>query len=878
MNNARFLLSALLITFPMLLKAQGIDYSASWLGSSTGAIPWMQNFINSIQVDPDGTVYTTCGWDEGSGGPRNGAYKDGNILANHNRNINNKKATDNNGHVWTILNAPGDEYPTGNDTIVCDDGRFIADVDGPTGLAISNDGLLMVSEFGIGGQVHFYDVSGTGTPALHHTLGDSLGFLSGDMPGKAGDLRFRELTGVGTDASGNIYVSMSSFFGGCRLESYTPAGKKNWGLNGLMFVDNGDFDPTTDGRDIYTKSHHFVWDSTKPSGQEWRDTAYTLNRFKYPDDARLNTVTRNPTVTTHPSSAWIRYVDGKKIMIVNDMYTEQLRMYRFDPATDGETAIPSVFYARWNLLPWVGNLRHFQINNNAIVLATDFDEKYGTNPGVTEVGGIQAGQWLAYDSIDFGNTDTSTFTVNYSCVEPWPPCRIEIHTDAVDGRIIGNLQTARTGSNDIFQLFSTKLSDTITGIHKLYLIMKHPTPNKWPATQPVLGQWLWSDANGNGKMDYGEYQVPGTDNNSLKSLWVDKAMDLWMLNKNSITKVPFTGLGASGNPTYNMSAAVTVPTISQFQLTGDDDHGVIEYDSDKDIMYMVSSKTFKAAKFSNWSTNTTTPDWIIPVSGSQSMSIAGDYLFTIHGSTNIIYVYGLSDGKFAGKINPVGPIGLIDIPYGVRAFKRSNGEYIVLAEEDSKGKILVYRFSSFLPNTPPAVHITKPTDNQQFTGNSNIPVAISASDADGSISKVQLFIDDSLVSQSYQYSWPDASPGEHSIFARAFDNYGDSTTSDTVHVNLIATGIDSKSAQINMQLYPNPANDKVFIHAPDEVSSIDIITIVDLQGRIILVKKNPSLDACVSEIDVSGIPNGIYQVRITSGKITKNLKMSIYKP
>jgi tetrahydromethanopterin S-methyltransferase subunit F len=80
-----------------------------------------------------------------------------------------------------------------------------------------------------------------------------------------------------------------------------------------------------------------------------------------------------------------------------------------------------------------------------------------------------------------------------------------------------------------------------------------------------------------------------------------------------------------------------------------------------------------------------------------------------------------------------------------------------------------------------------------------------------------------------------------------------------------------------MQLYPNPANDMVYIHAPDDVSSIDKITIVDLQGRVILVKKNPSLDAGVSEIDVSGISNGIYQVRITSGKTTKNLKLIVNK-
>ena len=184
MNKIKFRLSALCLAVPLLLSAQGIDYSTSWLGSSTGTTPWMQNFINDLQVDPDGTCYTTCGWDEGSGGARKGTYKDGAILANHNRTINTKTVTDNNGHVWTIQDPPGDEYPTGNDSIKSDDGRVITDVDGPTGLAMSNDGMLMVSEFGPGGQVHFYDVSGPGTPILNRTFGDSLGFLSGDSPGQ----------------------------------------------------------------------------------------------------------------------------------------------------------------------------------------------------------------------------------------------------------------------------------------------------------------------------------------------------------------------------------------------------------------------------------------------------------------------------------------------------------------------------------------------------------------------------------------------------------------------------------------------------------------------------------------------------------------------
>ena len=110
MKKTNLILTALFLAGSLLVRAQGINYTASWLGSTTGGIPWMQNFINYIQVDPDGTVYTFCGWDEGSGGSRKGTYKDGNILANHNRNINYKKITDPARKIWTIQDHPGDIY------------------------------------------------------------------------------------------------------------------------------------------------------------------------------------------------------------------------------------------------------------------------------------------------------------------------------------------------------------------------------------------------------------------------------------------------------------------------------------------------------------------------------------------------------------------------------------------------------------------------------------------------------------------------------------------------------------------------------------------------------------------------------------------------
>ncbi|MFH0755794.1 MAG: T9SS type A sorting domain-containing protein, partial [Bacteroidota bacterium] len=347
-------------------------------------------------------------------------------------------------------------------------------------------------------------------------------------------------------------------------------------------------------------------------------------------------------------------------------------------------------------------------------------------------------------------------------------------------------------------------------------------------------------------------------------------------NKTNITKMPFTGIGASGNPTYDMSAIETFSTISEFKLSGDNDRGNIEYDSDHDIMYMISQKTSKAAKFSNWSTNTTTPDWIIPVEGSQCMRVAGDYLFTINGSTARIYVYALANGKYAGKITPNSPNGLVDIPYGLSAFRRSNGEYIVLAEEDYLGKVRVYRFSTFNPNTPPVVNITKPTANADITSAST-QVTATASDTDGSIVKVQIFIDSVKVSDVSTYTWLNPVPGEHTIFAKAFDNYGDSTTSPILTVKVIATGLNQLSSRDAISMYPNPASVNLSITFSDKMNGIADISIFDSRGKAILKKKASILNGGISSIDLSGIPNGIYIVKVTSGDVAETLKLIISK-
>ena len=868
MSKIKLTITALCLLIPFLIKAQSINYTTSWLGNTYGGTTWVQDMIDYMEVDPDGTVYAYTGWDEGSGGERRGTYKDGKILPNHNRNINFTQVTDKSGKTWTIKRSGDLSVPFGDKSITCSDGRKITDVVNPMALAIANNGMLMVGEYGPRQQVLYYDISGIGSPTLHHTFGDEFGSNSG-TPGIVSPLKFREISGVGEDANGNIYVAQNSFVSGCKLGSYKPDGSLNWEINGLIFVDNGDFDPTTDGVDVYSKSHHFVMDYSKPIGQQWTDKAYTINRFKYPDDARLHHMGQNTNVTLHPSSCWVRYKDGKKFMFVNDMYNSQLRGYRFNAETDGEIAIPSVVFAKENNKPYLFNLNLVRFDDLEISALTHC-EKRGTQDETSTIGYIQGNHYLAYCNVNFGSGKTN-FTA--SCATPTEGGILEVHADSLTGRIIGSVTATKTGDWGKYKLFSEALTDTITGVHKIFILLKDLTP-RWPVTLSSEGQWLWTDANGNGQMDNGEYQTPGSDL-SANGYWVDNKLNIWVYGgSDGIIKIGCDGIDTKGNLIYNRSTAITVPAPTSFSAIKR-----LEYDSENDIMYLINET--EATKYSNWETNKTTPDWVTNIAGSQSMSFAGDYLFTCEALNANIHVYNLSNGKFAGRIKP-GPevanfSGWIDIPYGIRAMKRSNGEYVVLAEEDGRGKILVYRFSSVLANVPPTVRITQPANNQQIESVNSISISTMSSDVDGPFTKVKIFIDGTMVSDLKNYKWLNPTSGTHLIYAKAYDSYGDSTTSETVQVNILSTGINAAHTQNKVTIYPNPANERLYVNMSNKNIRNSQISILDLNGKTLFVKNVEFVNDGVSEIDVSGFSSGMYIVKVVNGSESQSLKLVINK-
>ncbi|MFN7415568.1 MAG: hypothetical protein ACK5RT_17060 [Dolichospermum sp.] len=496
-----------------------------------------------------------------------------------------KITIDKKGSLWIIQNQKGAKF--GKIVNYSQDGKKlpkeIIDVDKPSALAIDNLGRLLVAENGINQQLVIYNINNQ--PVRVDTFGDKKGIFGG-VPGEIKTSKLYGITGVGTDAKGNIYVNSNGFNkSGTDLRKFSPAGKIQWQLLGLIFVDNADTDPKTDGVNIFTKQEQYVMDYSKPAGKQWTYKAYTVNPFKYAQDPRLH---------TSPDGTFVRRIQGKPFLFLTNMFNSFLQIYRFEPKTDGKIAIPAGMFV-------------------------------GTN-------------------------DQNKQSIN------------------------GN----------------------------------------WPPNQPAKGEWIWRDSNGNGAFEKNEYDNT-EDYPYIGGWWVDSKGDVWktLRTEDGIRHYPLQGLDAKGNPIYTYSSMKKIRTPSTFK-----DLRRIEYFPETDTMYLsgftIEHPAFaddakvigsEIARFDNWSKGNRTPKWrtVVPYDttgkgeiATAAMSVAGDYVFAVGVKTAEVYVYKTATGELVKKMTPGAEVGKesgwVDIPYGIRAFRRANDEYLVFVEENWQGKVLIYQF------------------------------------------------------------------------------------------------------------------------------------------------------------------------------------------
>ena len=286
----------------------------------------------------------------------------------------------------------------------------------------------------------------------------------------------------------------------------------------------------------------------------------------------------------------------------------------------------------------------------------------------------------------------------------------------IHGRLLLYLTDQYSGALRIYRFNAA--TDGEVAIPCGYVAREHikPSPDKteWPPHQPAKGGWIWRDANGDGAFDAGEYEQPsaGTDAGWDWGLSVDSQGTIWSVRSNgTIHRLPLQGLDANGSPIYSFAAQQTMKApdfVTELMRA--------EYQPETDTLYLAAytkehphtggewgTLGTEIISIPDWSAGSRTPRWrtVLPNDWSKtlftkSMCIAGDYVFATEGRLPDIHVYRAATGEEAGVLTPGPEVGRrggwVDMTCGIRAFKRANGEYVVIEEEDGFIKNLVYRW------------------------------------------------------------------------------------------------------------------------------------------------------------------------------------------
>ncbi|MGC8642693.1 MAG: hypothetical protein ACP5XB_22780 [Isosphaeraceae bacterium] len=205
--------------------------------------------------------------------------------------------------------------------------------------------------------------------------------------------------------------------------------------------------------------------------------------------------------------------------------------------------------------------------------------------------------------------------------------------------------------------------------------------------------------------------------------WPDERGNVWQIADRKIVVDPLIGFDPIGKPIYGdpRTYPVTGPFVTVERVV---------YEPESDVM-ILSGFTHDApdpggawglvgtelVRYDHWSRmpkirwRTRIPFKTWEKGGPHEMimpkclDVAGDFVFVCYvfqgvgkGNNPPVRIYRRDDGAFVGQLRPGGVVGdgkhgWVDMVQGMSAFKRSAGEYVILVEEDSRGKNVLYRWT-----------------------------------------------------------------------------------------------------------------------------------------------------------------------------------------
>jgi hypothetical protein len=138
---------------------------------------------------------------------------------------------------------------------------------------------------------------------------------------------------------------------------------------------------------------------------------------------------------------------------------------------------------------------------------------------------------------------------------------------------------------------------------------------------------------------------------------------------------------------------------------------------------------------------------------------------------------------------------------------------------DNNGAQTVSATVNIRVNFAPAVAMTAPANGSVAQAGSTIPLAASASDGDGTITKVEFYAGATKVgedtSSPYQFNWSNAPAGQHSLTAKATDNDGAQTISAPINLTINAPPAVGISSPATAQIFNPGATIAITANASD---------------------------------------------------------------
>lgn len=205
-----------------------------------------------------------------------------------------------------------------------------------------------------------------------------------------------------------------------------------------------------------------------------------------------------------------------------------------------------------------------------------------------------------------------------------------------------------------------------------------------------------------------------------------------------------------------------------------------------------------------------------------------------------------SENDGFGVISP-SPVSLTAGPHEIRVifFEYTAGQSLNVAYQgaDTEGQKMLIPDEAFRSgepsgsaNIPPVVNITAPENDQQFTSPAVINIAVTASDADGNVTKVEFYNGASKLGEDltspYAFAWNGVSAGNYIIKATAIDNEGGSTSA-TVTVSVTGGSSCAGTGTIQAEMWTGiPGTDIGSIPVNTAPTSITDLTLFETPTNI----------------------------------------------